>query len=121
MSSGQAREHSAEADAPEAAPVEPAKPQAAASTPQRPAAATRPSTANDRNLHLRQTVIPPLLTMGTLMPLLGLVSLLLGDESPLGESKLVPVLLIVVGLLILGMAAMNMLQVRQQLSASAKR
>lgn len=86
-----------------------------------PARGMQQRSPDDRGLTLRRTIIPPLLTLGTLMPLMGVASLIMGEESPLGEQPLVPALLILVGLLILGMAALNMLQVRHLLSASAKR
>lgn len=129
MSSGQGEapvsapaEKEAQAAAPAAVGSEPAHPDldtrrgSAAS-----ALKIQRSSSSGHSLFLRQTAIPPLLTLGTLMPLAGIASLVLGEESPLGEQVLVPALLILVGLLILGIAALNMLQVRQLLSGSTKR
>lgn len=84
-------------------------------------AAQRPAAPVNRRLFLRQTVIPPLLTLGVLMPISGVASLLMRDDSPLGEHPLVPIMLILLGLLTLGAAVLNMLQVRQLLSVSGKR
>ncbi|GEM_PF-5342423 len=73
-----------------------------------------------RGVLLRQTAIPPLLTLGVLMPIAGSTSLLMGEESPLTERPLVSVLLILLGLLILLSAALNMLHVKRLLSGRAR-
>lgn len=86
-----------------------------------PAAPKSAATEVHRRLFLRQTVIPPLLTLGVLMPVAGVASLLMRDESPLSEHPLIPILLILLGLLSLGAATINMLEARQLLSVSGKR
>ncbi len=86
-----------------------------------PAAEKRPAPMANRSIYLRQTIIPPLLTLGVLMPLAGITSLIMGVESPLGDQLLLPIVLILLGLLIVGAAALNMLHVRHLLSATAKR
>ena len=84
--------------------------------------ARRPSAPlPNRSIFLRRTVIPPLLTLGLLMPAAGIASLVMGDESPLDQHPLVATLLIPLGLFILGVAALNMLHVKHLLSASSKR
>lgn len=133
MTSGQTDAHPEEQQ-PQEPPVAPRRPERPADPthvshtirplpgkPGTPAVETHLKPIPDRNIGLRRTMIPPLLTLGTLMPLAGVASLVMGEESPLGEQLLVPVLLILLGLLILGVAALNMLQVRHLLSASAKR
>lgn len=79
------------------------------------------ATAVTRRIFLRQTLIPPLLTLGVLMPIAGVASLLMHDESPLDEHPFVSALLILLGLLMMGAAVFNMLHVRHLLSASGKR
>ncbi len=84
--------------------------------------AQRPSAPlPNRGIFLRQAAIPPMLTLGILMPAAGVASLMLGDESPLDQHPLIAPLLVLVGLLILGVTVLNMLHVRHLLSVSSKR
>jgi hypothetical protein len=70
----------------------------------------------DRALEARRTVIPILLTCGVLLPVVGSLKWLAGDESPFGAwSVWVPIVLGVLGLAILALAVLNMLQVREML------
>jgi hypothetical protein len=85
-----------------------------------PMAQNRASPPAKRSIFVRQTVIPPLLTLGVLMPTAGAASLAMGEESPLAEHPLIAVLLILMGLLILGAAILNMLHVKRLLLASSK-
>ena len=70
-----------------------------------------------KQLNFKRTIIPPLLTLGALFPILGIVSLVMGDESPLGEGTALPIVLIIFGLILLGSGVMSMLQVRYQLAS----
>jgi hypothetical protein len=74
-----------------------------------------------RAIFLRQTATPLLLTLGVVMPLSGVASLLMGDDSPLVEHPSAAILLILLGVLILGAAVLNMLQLKHVLSTSRKR
>jgi hypothetical protein len=85
-----------------------------------PAMATHDRPRANRSIWLRQTAIPPLLTLGVLMSLTGIASLIMGEESPLGEQLLLPILMILLGLLTLAAAALNMRQVRHLVSAARR-
>jgi hypothetical protein len=57
-----------------------------------------------------------MLTVGTMLPVGGLVSILMGEDSLIGTSVALPIIMIVMGLLILGSAALTMMQVKHLLA-----
>lgn len=85
--------------------------------PATPARAAAP-VLHAKHLELKRTLIPILLTLGGLLPLLGALSLALGDESPLADQFLIPVLMLVLGALILASAIFTMLQVRHAMRSA---
>lgn len=107
---------------PESSPGEPAQsvpPPSGPSTqlPRQAASANVPP--RTRSLELKRTMIPLLLTLGIALPALGIACLMMGDESPLADQALVPLLMIVVGVLIAAAGVVTMIQVRAELSAKA--
>ena len=104
----------------------PAMPQAAipaqAAPTESPKPAPRPAIApqiavTDRQLALKRTFIPLLLTLGLVFTLGGLVSLAMGQESPIGPALTLPIVMMVLGLLLLGVTVLTMLQVKELLSS----
>ena len=95
---------------PQAAPVESPRP---AQRP--PTAATLAVTG--RQLALKRTIIPLLLTLGVLFTLGGLVSLVMGQDSPIGPALTLPIVMMVLGLLLSGVTVLTMLQVKELLSS----
>ena len=70
----------------------------------------------ERRIHNRRTLIPILLTCGVLMPIVGALKWLMPDDSPFAAWSIwAPVALTVCGLVLLALAAANMLQVRQMM------
>ena len=63
-------------------------------------------------VQFKQTIIPPLLTMGVILSVMGIASMVMGEESPLGESMALPVIMLVLSVLLLASAVLTMLQVR---------
>ena len=76
--------------------------------------------ATHRQLELKRTMIPLLLTIGAMLPLGGLASILMGDDSLIAAGLTLPAVMIVLGLLILGAAVLTMLQVKHAQSAGAR-
>ena len=76
----------------------------------------------DRQLHSRRTLIPILLTCGVLMPAVGALKWLRGPESPFAAWPIwAPLVLAGCGLVLLLLAVVNMMQVRQMMRAAASR
>jgi hypothetical protein len=72
----------------------------------------------ERRIHNRRTLIPILLTCGVLMPAVGALKWLRGPESPFAAWPMwVPLLLLGCGVVLLLLAAANMMQVRQMMSS----
>jgi len=69
-----------------------------------------------QGVRFKQTIIPPMLTVGVLLPIFGLWIVLGGEEMPLSGQTFLAVALIVLGLMVLGAAVLTMLQVRFLLS-----
>lgn len=130
-------------DRPAAArPAAPSRP-AATARPASPERAAAPSTATSRRpatpdvrsparpaarqpagpepifarLSFRQTIIPPLLTGGLLMIILGVLRFVAPSDSPFAFIPLwVSIMVLVLGALLIAVGALNMYQVRRQLS-----
>jgi hypothetical protein len=79
----------------------------------------KPKQLASQKVSFKQTMIPPLLTMGVLLPGLAVWHYALGEESPIAGSKLVPYTLIIAGVIMLIFAVITMLQVRAQLAREA--
>jgi hypothetical protein len=74
-----------------------------------------------QTVEFRRTIIPILLTCGVLMIAFGLLKPLLGQDSPLADLPgWLPIVLFAAGALLLGLAVLNMLSVRQQLADMRK-
>lgn len=81
------------------------------------ALAAKQATAAMATLNFRQTIIPPLLTLGVLMLLTGAASLVLGEDYVIGTLDMwMKITALLIGLCLLGTAAANILQVRKALS-----
>lgn len=65
-----------------------------------------------QNVNFKRTIIPPMLTVGVLLPIFGLVVLLSGEDFPLYGHTFLAVTLLVMGLMVLAAAVVTMLQVR---------
>jgi hypothetical protein len=87
------------------------------------AASTRPTRESlYRRLSFRRTIIPILLTQGVALPALAAWWFLLDQDSPLKAVGLVlPLTLLAVGIVMLGLAVLNMVQVRHQLRSGDAR
>ena len=71
-----------------------------------------------QTLHFRQTVIPVMLTSGVMALLLGGIRFALSDDSIFSAvPSSIAIVLIVLGLLLLGAAALNIVQVKQMIEA----
>lgn len=69
------------------------------------------------SLNFRQTIIPPLLTLGVLLLLTGLVALVVGEDFVIGSLDLwVKLVALVAGGVLAGVGVANVLQVRKVLS-----
>jgi hypothetical protein len=74
--------------------------------------------ARDRAVHFRRTAIPVLLTLGVFVPSLGCAWFFLGEESALRQlDRRLVIACIVAGPVLLGLAVINMIQVRGMLAA----
>jgi hypothetical protein len=99
--------------------VQPATQATSPRAPAPPVQKNRPVAA--RSLELQRTMIPILLTLAVTLPVAGIVCLLMGDESPLGDQTLMPLAMVVTGVLIAAAAILTMLQVRHALTAKPAR
>lgn len=107
-----AHDHDAHADA---AQSEQSPTAEAASKTTRPAIRTSHSP-----LEPKRTLIPILLVLGGSLFLGGLLCMLKGDESPF-QGMLVPILMLILGLLVLAVAAIAMIQVRHLMLSDDRR
>ena len=74
-----------------------------------------------KRLEYRRTLIPILLTTGTLLLIFGVLKFLAGPDSQLANLPgWAPLVLLGVGAFLLVLAAINMLSVKQELTANAK-
>jgi len=100
--------------APEPTPITPAPPH-----PQ-PRPLLRPRTSQHlvQTLFFKRTIIPILLTLGVLCPFLGLLGYFVSPTSPYARlaEPWFSIPFIVIGLIMLGLAILTMLQVRDDLS-----
>ncbi len=81
-------------------------------------AEARAAVQRKKSLDYRRTLIPILLTSGTLMFAFGILKFLAGGDSTLQYlPSWIPVTLMCVGLLVLGVAGINMMSVKGQLAA----
>lgn len=117
---------------PAAPPIRPAMPNLTPPAPVRDQTADVPATASShssarrnappplyRRLSFRQTLIPILLTLGVLLPVLGMLPFVVSADSPLAAVQSgVAATFIVIGLAMLGLAIVNVIQVRHQLLSS---
>jgi hypothetical protein len=69
-----------------------------------------------RTVEFKQTLIPILLTLGVLFMGIATWSLVLGEESPVAGSALIPFSLLGMGAVMLLFAVLTMFQVRNQLA-----
>jgi hypothetical protein len=84
------------------------------------AALARAKVAKHKRLEFRRTFIPVLLTTGVLMFLFGVAKFLIGDESSLSSlPNWMPMVLFAGALVMLGLAAVNMLSVCKEMAADA--
>jgi hypothetical protein len=65
-----------------------------------------------QSIEFKRTIIPPMLTIGVLLPVFGLWILLGDEDMPLYGETAMAVLLLILGLMVLGAAVVPMLQVR---------
>ena len=79
-----------------------------------------PSALTEKDLRLKRTIIPLLLTLGVILALGGLCSIVMGEDSPLGAELMLPLVMIWLGLLILVAGVITMLQVKNLLSSKTK-
>lgn len=71
-----------------------------------------------QSIGFKQTVIPVLLTLGVALPVVGLLKFAADEYSVIAQLPVwVPLVLIAAGLVLLGLAALNMMQVKHQLDA----
>jgi hypothetical protein len=76
----------------------------------------------ERQIHNRRTLIPILLTCGVLMPAVGALKWLRGPDSPFAAWPVwVPIVLGACGVVLLLLAAGNMMQVRQMMRGAKHR
>jgi hypothetical protein len=69
-----------------------------------------------QTIEFRRTIIPVLLTCGVLTTAFGSLKYALGEDSPLADlPRWLPIGLFITGAMLLGLAVVNMLSVRQQL------
>lgn len=69
-----------------------------------------------QSISVRQTVVPILLTIGLGLIVAGVMKFLVSEDSPMHDLPgWLPVCLIAVGLVLIGVAAINMLQIRSVL------
>jgi hypothetical protein len=88
--------------------------------PSNAAAQLRAAKQKRKNLEFRRTCIPVLLTTGALMFVFGMAKFLIGDESSLSAlPNTIPLVLFVGGLVMLGLAAVNMISVQKEMAADA--
>jgi hypothetical protein len=80
----------------------------------RPPAARRRAPLS-RTVGFKQTLIPILLTLGVLLPGLAGWSFALGEESPIATAPWIALTLLGIGVVMLGLAAITMVQVKHQL------
>jgi protein-S-isoprenylcysteine O-methyltransferase Ste14 len=74
-----------------------------------------------RRLGFRQTIIPPMLTLGVLLPIFGILPLISSEESPWSAiSRWIAFTAIGLGVVLLAMAILNMFLVKQQLADEAQ-
>src|SRR5213592_377677 len=108
----------------EPAGVERADDVAAAPSPDASVFAPRHSTADllaRRRLRAQRTAIPVMLTCGLLLPAIGALKWLAAEDSVFAQwDAKMPILLSLVGVLILAVAVINMLQVRDALRRQAE-
>lgn len=102
----------------EPAPAPP-DPQAAPSAPRQSAAQLIARRQLLRRLNLRRTLIPVLLTFGVLFPVFGILQFLIDPDSPLSahHAMWMPLSLFTFGAVMLALAVMNILYVRDQLAS----
>ena len=75
-----------------------------------------------QRLEQKRTLIPILLTVGVLLPAIASLKWLAGSDSVFAELELwVPVVMAAAGVMLLGVAAMNIMQVRHELAAQRRR
>ena len=93
----------------------------AAPSPKTPAQlpAAQQVAVTDKQIAFKRTIIPLLLTLGLILPAGGVASIVLGDESPIGAELMLPIIMIVLGLLIFGVAVISMLQVKDVVSSKS--
>ena len=69
-----------------------------------------------KQLGVLRTAIPPLLTMGVMLVLAAVASIIAGEDSLLGDQLALPITMILLGLVLLGAAVLTMVHVRRLLS-----
>ncbi len=88
--------------------------------PSNAAAQLRAAKQKRKNLEFRRTCIPVLLTTGALMFVFGFAKFLIGDESSLSAlPNTIPLALFAGGLVMFGLAAVNMVSVQKEMAADA--
>ena len=84
-------------------------------------AAARAAVQRRKSLEYRRTIIPVLLTSGTLMLVFGILKFFAGPDSMLQSVPTwIPIALLLAGALLLALAGVNMVSVRAQLAADKK-
>jgi hypothetical protein len=70
-----------------------------------------------RRLTFRQTIIPPMLTLGVLLPIFGILPLVSSEESPWAAiSRWIAFTSLAFGVVMLVLAISNMVLVKRQLA-----
>jgi hypothetical protein len=86
-----------------------------------PHAPIRPHMPRFQSLGMRQTIIPILLTVGTMLFIAGIVSLLVNEDSPLHDYRgWLWIVMFGLGAGFLGIGVLNMLQLRSMLRKRAE-
>jgi hypothetical protein len=81
----------------------------------------RPHLPRVQSLGMRQTVIPILLTMGACMVVFGLAKFVVNEDSGYYYVPIYyPIAFLVIGFGLLGIAVVNMLQIRSMLASQAQ-
>ncbi len=75
-----------------------------------------------KQMGFRQTIIPILLTLGVLLPAIAVMRYVMGPDSMIGSlAPWYSYILLAVGALMLVLAVINMIQVKNQLDALARK
>ena len=78
----------------------------------------RRAKSNAASIGMRRTAIPPLLTMGLGLIAGGALKFLVGEDSPMHDVPVwIAIALFVVGLALIGIAVLNILQLRAMLQS----